>query len=113
MQIHAAVSTVPIQVVLDLSDCTPVGEIRNRVIEQVRYQIENNGQEHVILEASLPELVDGHGRLNMMGFPMFIEYVEVEPPEPDWVELAQLGISGTYSRCPEDDGYESDLTDDV
>lgn len=63
MKISAAVSIVTVQIELDLPDDTSVGEIRDKIIEQARHQLANNGADHVVLSASVPELVDGLGRL--------------------------------------------------
>lgn len=111
MKIHASVSTVPIQVHLDLPDATPVGEIRDRIIEQARILLANNGSEHVVLASDMPELVDSMAYLEDLGFPVLTEYAEVEPPEPDWNELAQLGITRNFARNPEDDQFGSDMPD--
>lgn len=93
MKIHASVSIVPIQISLELPDDTTISEIRDKVIEQARYLLANNGSEHVVLSASIPDLVDGLGRLSRMGFPVEVEYVEIEPMEPDWNELSEFGVT--------------------
>lgn len=93
MKITAAVAIVPIQASIEVPDETPVSEIRDKIIEQARHQLANNGAEHVVLSASHDGLVDGMAYLADLGFPVLTEYVEVDPPEPDWNELAEFGVS--------------------
>lgn len=109
MKLHATVSIVPIQVTLDLPDSTPVGEVRDRVIEEARHLIANNGAEHVILASNHPELPDGLAYLGDLGFPVLTEYVQIVPPEPDPTELAEVRITRTYDRRREDDEYKDGM----
>lgn len=103
MKISASVSIVPLQVIIEIPDSTPVSEIRDKVIEQARHLLANNGGEHVVLEASIAELVDGVGRLSRMGFPVVVEFVEIEPEEPDWNELAEYGVTRSQDHRVEYD----------
>lgn len=100
MQINATVSIVPVRVAIEVPDDTPICEIRDKIIEQARTMIANNGSEHVVLKASIPELVDSVGRLSRMGFPVEVEYVEIEPMEPDWNELAEFWVGRHSGPSP-------------
>lgn len=102
MTITASVSIVPIQVIIDLPDDTPVCELRDRVIEQARHQLANNGAEHVVLSASHDGLVDGIPYLADLGFPVLTDYVMIDPPEPDWHEQAEYGCLKTFGPNPDD-----------
>lgn len=75
MTLTATVSIVPIQVILDLPDSTPVGELRDKIVEQARCMLANNGADHLVLAASQPDLVDGIGYLCDLGFPVLVEQV--------------------------------------
>lgn len=100
MKISAAVSTVPVQVAIEVPDGTPICLVRDKIIEQARHQLANNGADHVVLSASVPELVDSVGRLSRMGFPVEVEYVEIEPMEPDWNELAEFWVGRHSGPSP-------------
>lgn len=100
MKINATVSIVPVQVSIEVPDDTPTCKIRDMVIEQARTMIANNGAEHLVLSASATELVDSLGRLSRMGFPVEVEYVEIEPEEPDWNELAEFWVGRHSGPSP-------------
>lgn len=91
MKITASISIIPVKVQLDLPDGTPVGEIRDRVIEQARAILAHNGANHVVLAASHDNLVDGIQYLNDLGFPVLVERVIIEQSEPDWFKVAPRG----------------------
>lgn len=98
MKISAAVSIVPVKVSIEAPDDTPICEIRDKIIEQARFLVANNGAEHVVLAASHDGLVDSIPYLNDLGFPVLTEYVIIEPPEPDWNELAEFGCLRSCRR---------------
>lgn len=110
MKISAAVSIAPINIILDLPDDTPPSEIRDRVIEQARHQLANNGADHVVLAASHDGLVDGIPYLADLGFPVLTEYVMIQPPEPNWSELAEYGCLPSRGH-DRDDQNDSDWPD--
>lgn len=106
-----AVAVAPIRVELELPDSTPIGEIRDRIFEQARFLMANNGAQYVVLASSHAELVDSIPYLADLGFPVLTEYVPIQPPEPDWSELTQVGITRTRERGHEDDLYGAGMAD--
>lgn len=57
----------------------------------------NNGSGHVILASSQPDLIDNLYYLADLGFPIMVEYVEIEP---QWSELAEFGVMSLQTPAP-------------
>lgn len=53
-------------------------------------------------------MVDEIGYLSDLGFPALVEYVPIEPPEPDQSELAEAGVSRTYGRRRDEEDLRLD-----
>lgn len=79
--------------------------IRDRIIEQARAMIANNGASYVVLASSHDGLVDRISHLADLGFPVLTEYIPIEPEEPNWSELAEFGVTRTNGPNPDDDPY--------